>query len=86
MNRHDFLKTVGATAAGLVLANKIPGMTWASDSGPSPRQKPKVYFTRDINPESLKKMYSLVGQPLSGKVALKLHTGEPHGPNIVPPA
>ena len=29
-------------------------------------------------------MYSKINQNLTGKVAIKLHTGEPHGPNILP--
>ena len=43
-----------------------------------------VYFTRDLSPEGLKKIYEKVGGALEGKVAVKLHTGEPEGPNIIP--
>ncbi len=43
-----------------------------------------VYFTRDLSPEGLKKIYEKVKGALTGKVAVKLHTGEPHGPNIIP--
>jgi len=43
-----------------------------------------VYFTRDLSAEGLKKIYNRVCAPISGKVAIKLHTGEPHGPNIIP--
>ena len=43
----------------------------------------KVYFTRDISAAGLKKIYSRINQDLSGKIAVKLHTGEPHGPNIL---
>ena len=45
-----------------------------------------VYFTRDLSPEGLMKVYERVGGAITGKVAIKLHTGEPHGPNIIPPA
>ena len=45
-----------------------------------------VYFTRDISSEGLRKMYSRISSALSGKVAIKLHTGEPKGPNIIPRA
>ena len=48
--------------------------------------KAKVYFTRELSPEALIKMYKLVGGNLDGKIAIKLHTGEPHGPNIIPAA
>ena len=43
-----------------------------------------VYFTRDLSSEGLRKIYARVCQDLTGKVAIKLHTGEPHGPNIIP--
>ena len=45
-----------------------------------------VYFTRDLSPEGLRKIYSKISSQLSGKVAVKLHTGEQHGPNIIPSA
>jgi uncharacterized Fe-S center protein len=45
-----------------------------------------VYFTRDLSPEGLIKIYNRVSANLTGKIAVKLHTGEPHGPNIVPAA
>ena len=45
-----------------------------------------VYFTRDLSPEGLMKAYERVNGNISGKAAVKLHTGEPHGPNIIPPA
>ncbi len=43
-----------------------------------------VYFTRDLSPEGLKKIYDRVAEGLTGKVAIKLHTGEAEGPNIIP--
>ena len=45
-----------------------------------------VYFTRDLSPEGLKKLYARICGPLTGKVAVKLHTGEKNGPNIIPSA
>ena len=43
-----------------------------------------VYFTRDLSPEGIKKAYEKVNANINGKVAIKLHTGEKNGPNIVP--
>ena len=43
-----------------------------------------VFFTRDLSEEGLKKIYDKVGSVLSGKVAVKLHTGEAEGPNFLP--
>ena len=47
-------------------------------------EKSIVYFTRDLSEEGLIKIYNKVKERLSGKVAVKLHTGEPNGPNIIP--
>ena len=43
-----------------------------------------VFFTRDLSEEGLKKIYDKVSAVLCGKVAVKLHTGEAEGPNIIP--
>ena len=43
-----------------------------------------VYFTRDLSAEGLIRMYERIKENLTGKVAVKLHTGEQHGPNIIP--
>ncbi|MBQ3423880.1 MAG: DUF362 domain-containing protein [Clostridia bacterium] len=43
-----------------------------------------VYFTRDLSPEGLRKLYLRVNGTITGRVAVKLHTGEPYGPNIIP--
>ena len=43
-----------------------------------------VYFTRDLSADGLRKIFARVAQNLTGKVGIKLHTGEPHGPNIIP--
>ncbi len=46
--------------------------------------KSTVFFTRDLSSAGLKKIYKRVSQVLEGRIAIKLHTGEKHGPNIVP--
>ena len=46
----------------------------------------KVYFTKHIDAEHLIKLYESISEGIYGKVAIKLHTGEPHGPNILPQA
>ena len=45
-----------------------------------------VYFTRDLSPAGIMKAYEKVNAHITGRVAVKLHTGEPKGPNIVPSA
>ncbi|MGM9518096.1 MAG: DUF362 domain-containing protein [Acidaminococcus sp.] len=43
-----------------------------------------VYFTRDLSAAGLLKIYETIAGNMTGKVGIKLHTGEPHGPNIIP--
>ena len=43
-----------------------------------------VYFTRDLSPEGLHKVYSRIKENMTGRIAIKLHTGEKNGPNIIP--
>lgn len=43
-----------------------------------------VYFTRDLSAAGLIKIFDKVKEVLSGNIAVKLHTGEQHGPNIIP--
>lgn len=43
-----------------------------------------VYFSRDLSAEGLERIYQKVKGNITGKVAVKLHTGEPKGPNIIP--
>lgn len=43
-----------------------------------------VYFTRDLSAQGLIKMYEKVNGNIHGKIGVKVHTGEQHGPNIIP--
>jgi uncharacterized Fe-S center protein len=45
----------------------------------------RVYFTKDISPQSLIKMYQVLGSPAKGKVGIKIHMGEPGGNNYLKP-
>ncbi len=47
--------------------------------------KAKVYFTKEITPESVIKMYEKLGKELPGKVAVKLHSGEQGNQNYIRP-
>ena len=47
--------------------------------------KSKVYFTREITPEKVVALYQAVGQELSGKVAVKVHSGEQGNQNFLKP-
>ena len=47
--------------------------------------KPIVYFTREITPESLVKIYHKLDKKLKGKIGVKISTGEPGGHNYLKP-
>lgn len=43
----------------------------------------KVYFTKNITPENVTKLYGLLGKKLEGNVAVKLHSGEEGNQNFL---
>lgn len=50
----------------------------------TPGSRAKVYFTSHIDAEHLILLYGRINEHIHGNVAIKLHTGEKHGPNILP--
>ncbi len=50
----------------------------------APGAKAKVYFSRKIDAQTLIDLYERINEGIYGKVAIKLHTGEKNGPNILP--
>lgn len=46
---------------------------------------PTVFFTREISPESIVKMYKQLNYPLGGNIGLKVHTGEAGGKYFLHP-
>lgn len=48
-------------------------------------EKSKVYFTKNITPETIVKIYETLGKKLDGKVAVKLHSGEQGNQNYLKP-
>lgn len=94
MTRRDFLKAAGTAAVGVAAYNlegvrnvfaagegsvKVSGSAKAGAGSHA-----KVYFSKNINADTLIKLYDMINEGIYGKVAIKLHTGEPHGPNILP--
>ena len=43
-----------------------------------------VYFTKDLSAEGRRRIFERVSGRLTDRVGIKLHTGEKHGPNIIP--
>ena len=56
-----------------------------NDSSNSDNTAPVVYFTSDISPEGLLAVYEALGWEPTGKVAVKLSTGEPPASNYLRP-
>jgi uncharacterized protein len=80
ISRRIFLQ-IGAAALGAVVVSdfKELGYAFAAD-----QVKSQVFFTEDISVNGLLKIYSKINQSVTGRIGIKLHTGEPHGPNILP--
>lgn len=47
--------------------------------------KSKVYFTKDVTPEGVVRLYRALGIELPGKVAVKIHSGEQGNTNFLGP-
>jgi uncharacterized Fe-S center protein len=85
VNRRSFITAAAASALGA--ASGVPvsaAEKGAAEQKGAPAGRARVYFTRHIDADHLIKLYKLVNGSITGKVAVKLHTGEPHGPNILP--
>lgn len=85
MDRREFLKSsAGLAIGGAVLGAIHAKPAEAKESNVSGNQASNVYFSRNLDAATIFKLYQKVNQKISGKVAIKLHTGEKHGPNILP--
>ena len=91
LTRRNFIKfaglaglvglTGGLTACGNNSANT--GSVAEADKLP-PDDKAKVYFSKKIDAERLIKLYQKINSDITGKVGIKVHTGEQNAPNILP--
>ena len=90
INRRDFFKLAGAAAVAAVGNMSLNvGHAQAPVIGSTPVKKgtgssAKVYYSKKIDAAHLLKLYGMINDAIYGKVAIKLHTGEPDGPNILP--
>lgn len=75
LTRRELISSAIA-AAGLMATSPI-------SSAAAPK-KPIVYWTPELSGDALLRLYQLINKDITGRVALKLHTGEPGGPNILP--
>lgn len=80
ISRRSFVKnSVIALGAGA-----LSGLHGTGGNFAAKQDKSRVFFTKDISADGLLKVYSGINQDITGKTAIKLHTGEPDGPNILP--
>lgn len=84
MNRRNWMKTSFAALASIAAAKSIPVL--AETSGIKMAEKSKVYMTKEISAQSLVKIYEALGRKATGRVAVKVSTGEPGGHNFLQPA
>ncbi|HEY6491449.1 MAG: DUF362 domain-containing protein [Terracidiphilus sp.] len=78
MLRRTFLKTSAIALGGVAMGE------WKLANAAAAGGKSQVFFTSDININGLLKIYSKINEGMTGKIAIKLHSGEPHGPNLLP--
>jgi uncharacterized Fe-S center protein len=79
MLRRTFLREGAVVLGGVALCDFNGIASTATVQG-----KSQVFFTRDISVNGLLKLYPKINEGMTGKVGIKLHTGEPHGPNLLP--
>ena len=86
LSRRHFMKGSAVTLGSAVLGGfSLPELARAETAGGQPEKgKAAVYYSRKCDAQALIKLYDKVSAGIRGKTALKLHTGEPHGPNILP--
>jgi uncharacterized Fe-S center protein len=92
ITRRGFVKGAAIAAVGAAAVLSAPSIlslggrgsgSGAGESG-GKNMKSKVYFTADISAAGLLKLYDRIKRNIGGRVAIKWHSGEPHGPNIIP--
>lgn len=90
ITRRKFVRMAGIAAAGVGLAGLAGIMNGGGKSNAAGKsaagEKSTVYFTKNIDADHLIQLYRKINGTITGKTAIKLHSGEPHGPNIIPPS
>ncbi len=85
MDRRTWLKSSAAALAALAVENSLPARAAGEASSPA-TPRPKVWMTRSITPAGLLAVYEAAGRAATGKVAVKISTGEPGGHNFLQPS
>lgn len=83
ITRRDFIKVASATGSLLF----VPQYTFSTVLRKKASRKPaKVYLLKEISSANMIRIYDALKRPASGKVAVKLSTGEPGGHHYLQPA
>ena len=78
---------IGKTSSQTVSAQTVENPAGlGTPAVPDRTGNPKVYFTSDISPAGLMAVYNALAQRPSGRVAVKITTGEPPNSNYLRPA
>jgi len=86
MKRRDFFKTAGVAALPVITAGQLNSCCASgTDKKAEGGQLPKVFMTKDISGKGLMALYKALGKTATGKVAIKLHMGEPGNVNYLRP-
>lgn len=87
MKLKNILSLLVLLAFVLVSCGKTANGETATQAGTAQEDsKPVVYMTKEITPEALVRIYDALGVVPSGKVAVKISTGEPGGKNFLQPS
>ena len=99
ITRRGFIKTSVAAGGALLASNLVPLAACSTNNGQGEEpgenggttnnpsgEAAAVYMLTEISPASLLRIYEALGRSASGKVAVKLSTGEPGGHNFLQPA
>ena len=70
----------------MLMGTACAGAQTSNGAKPEGAEVPKVYMLKEINSANLVKIYEALGREATGKVAVKLSTGEPGGHNFLQPA
>jgi uncharacterized Fe-S center protein len=87
MKRRKFMTTAGTTLLAMIATTHLSGCASATSHAKTKKNngKPSVFMTKEITPGGLMAVYKALGRKASGKVAVKISTGEPGGHNFLSP-
>lgn len=93
MTRRSWMRSSLTTLASLAAASSLPIHLKGNIvpaviplKGGTNQNRSKVLMTKEISPDALVKIYEALKRKASGRVAIKISTGEPGGHNFLQPS